>query len=590
MRKLFTFFLCVCFIIPLMAQEELTTIDRLNYLADSLSEKQTDTALVLAKKALDLSVKINYKKGIANSTNHIAVCEDIKGNSVEAIRQFIYAIKLFEEQNDTNKIAQCYSQMGISYFFQYQYENAQLYYQKAIDLYLKTKNIKELAGVLINQGIVYTYINKYDEAEKNYLKALSIYKEENNIAGLSPTYNSLAKIYFAKQDFEKAIEYYKESEKYSIKSNNSFNLISTYNSLAIVYKELKKYNEAKAYSEKSITISKQIGALEREMFCHETMADVLFDMGDYKNAFESFKNYSAIKDSIFTSDKNDAIAEMQAKFDVEKNQQKVKEIEFQKQIDDESNARKQLLLIITIAVILISLVFTILLFRNKQKVNTLLQQKNAAIQENLEQKEVMMGEVHHRVKNNLQMVSSILDLQARDLKDEKSMRVIEDSLSRINAISLIHQRLYQSDNIRGIKINTYIQELAFDILKNFSASVNTIPIDLKCNVDDLNIDLEFAIPIGLITAELITNACKYAFTDISNPEIVLSLIKQNEILELTVTDNGIGKENQTEHGTSFGTKLIKSLCRKLRADITETSSEKGTSIQLKITNFKLYAT
>lgn len=380
MRKLFTFFLCVCFVIPLMAQEELSTIDRLNYLADSLSEKQTDTALVLAKKALDLSVKINYKKGIANSINHIAVCEDIKGNSVEAIRQFIYAIKLFEEQNDTNKIAQCYSQMGISYFFQYQYENAQLYYQKAIDLYLKTKNIKELAGVLINQGIVYTYINKYDEAEKNYLKALSIYKEENNIAGLSPTYNSLAKIYFAKKDFEKAIEYYKESEKYSIKSNNSFNLIATYNSLAIVYKELKKYNEAKAYSEKSITISKQIGALEREMFCHETMADVLFAMGDYKNAFESFKNYSTIKDSIFTSDKNDAIAEMQAKFDVEKNQQKVKEIELQKQIDDESNARKQLLLIITIAVILISLMFTILLYRNKQKVNTLLQQKNAAIQ------------------------------------------------------------------------------------------------------------------------------------------------------------------------------------------------------------------
>lgn len=76
-----------------------------------------------------------------------------------------------------------------------------------------------------------------------------------------------------------------------------------------------------------------------------------------------------------------------------------------------------------------------------------------------------MSEIHHRVKNNLQMVSSILDLQARDLTDEKSMRVIEDSLSRINAISLIHQRLYQSDNIRGIKINTYLQELAFDILK-----------------------------------------------------------------------------------------------------------------------------
>ena len=573
----------------MVAQTELKNIDRLNYLSDSLSEKQTDSALVLANKAIQLSKNINYKKGIAESSNNIAVCQDIKGNSVEAIKQFISTIKLFEELKDINKIAQCYSQMGISYFFQYQYENAQLYYQKAIDLYLKTNNKKELAGVLINQGIVYTYINKNDEAEKNYLNALNIYEEENNIAGLSPTYNSLAKIYYAKKDYEKAIQYYKQSEFYSLQSNNLFNLIPTYNSLAIVYKELKKYDEAKNYSNKSINISKQIGALEREMFCHETMSNILFAMGDYKNAYESFKNYSIIKDSIFTSDKNDAIAEMQAKFDVEKNQQKVKEIELQKTIDDEANTKQRLLLIVLIIVILISLVFTMVLFRNKQKVNHLLEQKNEAIQANLEQKEMMMSEIHHRVKNNLQMVSSILDLQARDLTDEKSMRVIEDSLSRINAISLIHQRLYQSENIRGIKINTYLQELAHDILKNFSSSVTTTPIQLTCKVDELNMDLESAIPIGLITAELITNACKYAFTGIEKPEINITLNKQNDTLILKVIDNGVGKQAAVnESGTSFGTKLIKSLSRKLRAEIKENSSPNGTSIQLKITNFKLY--
>jgi two-component sensor histidine kinase len=312
-------------------------------------------------------------------------------------------------------------------------------------------------------------------------------------------------------------------------------------------------------------------------------------MGDYKNAYQSFKNYSIIKDSLFTSDKNDAIAEMQAKFDVEKNQQNVKEIELQKKIDNETNSRQRLLLIIIIIVILISLLFTMILFRNKQKVNSLLEQKNAAIQANLEQKEVMMGEIHHRVKNNLQMVSSILDLQARDLTDEKSMRVIEDSLSRINAISLIHQRLYQSDNIRGIKINTYLQELAFDILKNFTPTSQSNPIVLQCQIDDLDMDLESAIPIGLITAELITNACKYAFTSIEKPEIKIALNKQNNILILTVTDNGVGKQaSVNESGTSFGTKLIKSLSRKLRAEINENSSEKGTVIQLKINNFKLY--
>ena len=280
---------------------------------------------------------------------------------------------------------------------------------------------------------------------------------------------------------------------------------------------------------------------------------------------------------------------MQAKFDVEKNQQKVKEIELQKKIDDEANTKQRILFMVVIVVILISLVFTILLFRNKQNVNSLLEQKNAAIQANLEQKEVMMSEIHHRVKNNLQMVSSILDLQARDLTDEKSIQIIEDSLSRINAISLIHQRLYQSENIRGIKINTYLQELAVDILKNFSATIQTTPIDLQCNVDDLNIDLESAIPIGLITAELITNSCKYAFLNITQPKINISLEKHDAYLILVVTDNGVGKQDsENKSKTTFGTKLIKSLSRKLRAEILENSSSTGTSIQLKITNFKLY--
>ena len=169
------------------------------------------------------------------------------------------------------------------------------------------------------------------------------------------------------------------------------------------------------------------------------------------------------------------------------------------------------------------------------------------------------------------------------------MRVIEDSLSRINAISLIHQRLYQSENIRGIKINTYLQELALDIIKNFSSTVQTSTIDLQCHIDNLDMDLEFAIPIGLITAELITNSCKYAFTTITQPKITISLTKQNTDLILVVMDNGIGKEQSLNtSGTSFGSKLIKSLSRKLRAEIAENSSSNGTSIQLKITNFKLY--
>lgn len=588
MNKLIFFFF-IFITQQVLSQTDTVRINSLNKRSENLSKVDVDSSSYLAQEALNLAQQANFKRGIAAATKNIAICNYVNGKSDIAIKQFIEAIKLFEDLKDVNELAHCYSQMGIAYYLQYQYDNALKYYDKSIELYIKTTNKKDLAGVYINQGISYTYVKKMDLAEINYNEALKIYQEINYEPGFGPAYNSLAKIYYAKKEYNKAISYYKLAEQYSLKSNNKYHLITNYNSLATCYKELKEYEIAKNYSEKSIAISKEVGSVERELFCHETMADILFSMGDYKNAYASFQNYASLKDTLFNQDKNDAIAEMQAKFDVEKNQQKVKEIELQKKIDDEANTKQRLLFIVVIVVILISLVFTILLFRNKQKVNSLLEQKNAAIQANLEQKEVMMSEIHHRVKNNLQMVSSILDLQARDLTDEKSMRVIEDSLSRINAISLIHQRLYQSDNIRGIKINTYLQELAFDILKNFSSSVTTTPIQLTCKVADLNMDLESAIPIGLITAELITNACKYAFLSIEKPEITITLNKRQDALVLIVTDNGVGKQAAVnESGTSFGTKLIKSLSRKLRAEIIEDTSNKGTSIQLKINSFKLY--
>ena len=588
MNKLFLFFFIYITQLAL-SQTDTVKINSLNKRSENLSKVDVDSSSYLAQEALTLAKEANFKRGIAAATKNLAICNYVNGKSDIAIKQFIEAIKLFEELKDVSELAHCYSQMGIAYYLQYQYDNALKYYDKSIELYKKTTNKKDLAGVYINQGVSYTYVKKMDFAEINYNEALKIYQEINYEPGFGPAYNSLAKIYYAKKEYNKAISYYKLAEQYSLKSNNKYDLITNYNSLATCYKELKEYEIAKNYSEKSIAISKEVGSVERELFCHETMADILFSMGDYKNAYASFQNYASLKDTLFNQDKNDAIAEMQAKFDVEKNQQKVKEIELQKKIDDEANTKQRLLFMVVIVVILISLVFTILLFRNKQKVNSLLEQKNAAIQANLEQKEVMMIEIHHRVKNNLQMVSSILDLQARDLTDEKSMRVIEDSLSRINAISLIHKRLYQSDNIRGIKINTYLQELAIDILKNFSSSVTTTPIQLTCKVDDLNMDLESAIPIGLITAELITNSCKYAFLSIEKPEITITLNKQQDALVLIVTDNGVGKQAAVnESGTSFGTKLIKSLSRKLRAEIIEDTSNKGTSIQLKINSFKLY--
>lgn len=586
MKKILFSFLVIISINEIRAQSDTSLVRELNRKSEEISKQNADSSLALAKQALAIAEKINYKRGRATSKKNIAISYYVNGKTDEAIKIFIDAIRLFEDLKDINELAHCYSQMGICFYLQYQYENALKYYDKSISLYLQSKNLKDLAGVYINQGISYTYVNKMQEAEANYNKALKIYQDINYEPGFAPAYNSLAKIYFAKKDYKTAIDYYLLATSYSLKSENKYYLISNYNSLATCFKETKQFQKAKEYSQKSIEISEEVGALEREYFCHETMAEIQYAMGDYKGAYESMLKYNSLKDTLFNQDKNDAIAEMQAKFDVEKNQQKVKEIELQKKLDDEAHTKQLITLTVIIIITLLILFLGLIFFRNKQKINQLLKQKNQAIQANLEQKETMMSEIHHRVKNNLQMVSSILDLQARELSDTNSIRVIEDSLNRINAICLIHQRLYQTDNIRGIKIDSYLKELCNDLIHNFSSKSNA-EIVTRYAIDTLILDLETAIPIGLISAELVTNACKYAFKNCQRPVLSIELKQENNKLILTIADNGIGKSNQSDAGTSFGTKLIKSLSRKLKAEIKEEVSN-GTRITLIIHQFKLY--
>lgn len=570
---IFAFTACSVF-----AQKNIARIDSLNFKGEALYANDVEQSIAISTKALKLAKEAEYQSGEAFAYMNLAVANDIKGNSAVATSYFHQAIRLFELEKDEENLSYCYSQLGVCYFSQYQYENADFYYQKAIELCKKNNLEIDLADVLVNQGITFTYQNKPKAAEANFLEAIEIYKRKDYPEGLGAAYNSLAKIYYDERDLHKAIAYFEKSAANFKEYRSDFNLISSYNGTANCYIDLKDYQKAKEYALKSLQLSQQTGAMEREVFVHETLSRIYFALGDYKKAYESLNAYTVLSDTIFTQEKSDALAEMQARFEV-------KEIKLKQQAEQENH---QLQLIILLAIIFIVVVVSVLLFflfRNKKRINALLEQKYLMTQANLEQKEFMMAEVHHRVKNNLQIISAILDLQSRELKDPESIQLIDASMNRINAISMIHQKLYQSENIRAVQIGPYLAELVNDLITHFKREVNK-EIYLNSECDNLNLDIETALPIGLIVAELVMNSCKYAFDKQENPQISLSLKMQDEKLVLIVADNGNGKSNMNE-GTHFGAKLVRSMARKLKAEISETSSEKGLRTELVITKYNL---
>ncbi|MBT3747366.1 MAG: sensor histidine kinase, partial [Bacteroidetes bacterium] len=199
----------------------------------------------------------------------------------------------------------------------------------------------------------------------------------------------------------------------------------------------------------------------------------------------------------------------------------------------------------------------------------------------LKEKETLLHEIHHRVKNNMTVISSLLGLQIINVSDEKAKEALQDSQNRVQTMSRIHETLYRSDNLSAIDMKTYLSELGATILQGYTNSGN---VNLKVKAENIMIEVRQASSLGLIANELITNSIKYAFPDDRKGEIVLDLKsnEENEV-ELIVSDNGIGIPEglDLEKTDSLGLKLVKNITENQLNGSIEMESKNGTKFTIK---------
>ena len=202
------------------------------------------------------------------------------------------------------------------------------------------------------------------------------------------------------------------------------------------------------------------------------------------------------------------------------------------------------------------------------------------------EKELLLRELHHRVKNNLQIVSSLLRLQSKQLKDENAIFAIQDSRNRVEAMSLIHQKLYQKDVLTDISIREFINNLITNISASYGAGPEKMHLDR--DIEDIIVHVELAIPLGLILNELICNAYKHAFTSIANPRLVLLLKEEGQGILVKVKDNGIGMPENFDIKTSksFGMDLVASLVKQLHGTL-KLSNFEGANFEIFISKYKI---
>ena len=196
------------------------------------------------------------------------------------------------------------------------------------------------------------------------------------------------------------------------------------------------------------------------------------------------------------------------------------------------------------------------------------------LRKTLEDKDMLMREIHHRVKNNLMVMSSLLNLQSRYIKDEVDREIFKDSQSRAQSMALIHEKLYRSGDLKRINMRDYIQSLSENLYRAYLSDNGRVKIHL--DVDEIMLDVDTAIPLGLILNELLTNSMKYAFPENQKGEIKVDFKINNQgKFQLDVSDNGIGLPPKIgpENSDSLGMQLIYNLTQQIKGDLKVMNSE-----------------
>ncbi|MFV5699757.1 histidine kinase dimerization/phosphoacceptor domain -containing protein [Flavobacterium sp. ZT3R17] len=528
---------------------------------------------IAEKKCLE-SIAFQKKMGFKH-THYFATTLSyiylVKRNNIEkALFYAINSIQTMEATNDMICADNFYLRLGNVYDFMGHYDEAIQTYKKSIDA--GTKNI--------NSGSWYTsfitivkslYQNKKYKEAINYIKKIADnYPPKNQFDKFNLALIK-ASAYQKMGNVSAAEKFYLEMEGHSknlITSETAVTMTSAFSDMSLFYANKGNAYKAKFYADKVLSINKETNQnfnfqeLELSLFKIDSLT------GNYLSSIVHYQKYNQIKDSIYNTDKNKQIEELKIQYETLQKEQNIKTLKVQTKLQQSKLDKSNLLINLSIWSIILLLIIISLLYNRyqlKQRNNVKLEikekeidQKNSNLQHLLDEKEWLVKEIHHRVKNNLQMVISLLNTQSAYLDDEMALSTIKSSQHRIHAMSLIHQKLYMTENISTINMPIYIKELVQYLKDSFNLRQR---IRFQVNVDNLELDVAQAVPLGLIINEAVANCIKYAFPNNQDGIITITLVANAmDFYLLTIQDNGIGIHIQDKkNSNTFGMSLIKGL-------------------------------
>lgn len=379
---------------------------------------------------------------------------------------------------------------------------------------------------------------------------------------LGKFYNNISQVYNEHyKNYPVALDYLNKAVAFNSSRNNQNSLTHNYNTMSEVYLNMGDLERAKAYAQKMLAICVELKSPARMVNAYSLLTKLNKQLGRYDSALHYRDLGVAMADSMDNVKKAQLIAESQTKYETGKKEERISEL------GKMNEMKNQRLWLAFGLVALFAVLIAVSMLQNRR-----LQKQKAQITEQSNRLQWMMKELHHRVKNNLQIVSSLLSLQSYRLKDEESVSAIKESQLRVQAMSLIHQRLYQVEDVSMVNFKLYLDDLVETLMRSYGYGADDF--DLQVNVEKELLDVDTVMPMGLLVNEIITNSFKYAYKEVKRPLLHISLSSGNEQLELAIKDNGPGLHTATaaQNKQGFGKKLIDALSKQLKASWSVDSS------------------
>ncbi len=506
------------------------------------------------------SIKTYYNRALAKRK---------EGDLSGAVAEFLKARKFAEAGKDTAKL--CIIELGLGAIAA-QSENNTAFEDaitKAETFCSACKDTSGLARAAFQKGILRLKQQQNDAAIQEFKKAAAFWSSIGDTLGAAGALAKIGNTLELEGNYVESLRYYVEYWESTKNDPESWEYMIANIYLTGSYLNLQQPEKARMHNTIAKSLSQKLKADFEYSNTLRYEATIAAQLNDYKSAYKLLTGYlSYYQDTLMNAESLRQIETLKAEYE---NEKKEDQIALQKAQLGEERLRLWAAIVV-LGLALLAGGFLFALTRRLRKRN--------------EEKEFLIKEIHHRVKNNLQILSSLLHLQSRQITDDTALGAVREGQNRVDAMGLIHQKLYMGDNVAKVEMKDYLEQFGQNMLDSFGLEDDRVQI--RYELEPLYLDVDTAIPLGLIINELVTNSLKYAFPENRNGTIAIALWQdEQKRLCLKVSDNGVGEAGAAvlKGSTSFGSNLVQMLSKKLKGKPEVLTQETGYTTFIAFENY-----